>query len=356
VLLAGVPAAAAAQDSQFGIGSLGTPERGESIRARTTGGAFTAFDPTSPLADVALVDLRRLTAYGAAMMSYRDVVLDGDEAAARSMRFPTVTVGGPLVGGFVAGGGHSAYLSRSYRILIPDTVVLRGQPEPFTDEYASEGGVSDLRLALATRLAPALAIGASLHTLTGTTRQTRIRRFEDSVSYVPAVQVEDISFSGVGGAASVLLDPGGGVRLAGWFRADARLEYQSADSSGVYDLPLGGGAALLWAPGSRLALAAAFDWRSWGSTGPNAFDTFAWSVGAELGSRERPLRLGARSGNLPFSPGATAPTEFAVAAGTGFVFAGGRAAIDVGVERLTRRGGGLRETVWTALIGFTVRP
>src|SRR2546422_11193132 len=69
-----------------------------------------------------------------------------------------------------------------------------------------------------------------------------------------------------------------------------------------------------------------------------------------------PIRLGVRGGQLPFGPGTKAPTEFAASAGTGRAFAQGRALIDLGVERLERRGGILTERVWTALVGLTVRP
>ncbi|PYO74762.1 MAG: hypothetical protein DMD67_13085, partial [Gemmatimonadetes bacterium] len=51
---------AAAQDSQFGVRGLGTPGRYESVRARSTGGAFTPFDPLSPLTEAPLADLAAL--------------------------------------------------------------------------------------------------------------------------------------------------------------------------------------------------------------------------------------------------------------------------------------------------------
>src|SRR3989442_11633013 len=51
--LAGV-VSLAAQDSQFGIRGLGTPGRFETVRARSTGGAFGPFDPMSPLAEASL--------------------------------------------------------------------------------------------------------------------------------------------------------------------------------------------------------------------------------------------------------------------------------------------------------------
>src|SRR2546421_10157169 len=53
-----------AQDSQFGIRGLGTPGKSESVRARSTGGAFAPFDPFSPLLDASLADVRRITAGG----------------------------------------------------------------------------------------------------------------------------------------------------------------------------------------------------------------------------------------------------------------------------------------------------
>jgi len=76
----------------------------------------------------------------------------------------------------------------------------------------------------------------------------------------------------------------------------------------------------------------------------------------EVGAGLAPFRLGVRGGQLPFGPGATAPTEFGIAAGTGRAFAEGRGIIDFGVERLQRSGGGLEERVWTFLLGLTIRP
>src|SRR5439155_185878 len=43
-----------AQDSQFGIRGLGTPGRFETVRVRSTGGAFGPFDALSPLTEASL--------------------------------------------------------------------------------------------------------------------------------------------------------------------------------------------------------------------------------------------------------------------------------------------------------------
>jgi hypothetical protein len=347
----------AAQDSQFGVAGLGTPERWESVRARTTGGAFAAFDAASPLTDAALADWGRLAAYGSASTSYRTVAVGGEEAELRATRFPTVTVGTPVSSRIVMAGGHAGYLSRSFSLVTRDTIMIRGEPEGLSDEISSVGGVTDLRIAAAVRPHRIIALGASFHLLTGSTRQTMVRRFDDSLTYRATGQVDDVRYDGLGAAGSILLLPGGGLRLAGWIRSDTRLRFESPDSSGTYDLPLAAGGALAWRLTGGIALAGAIDWRDWGGTpGVNSFDTFSWSAGAEVGSPDAPLRFGARGGQLPFGPGAEAPTEFALAAGKGLRFSGGRGVLDVGVERLTREGPGLRETVWTLLIGVTVRP
>ena len=48
LLTASPPVPLSGQDSQFGIRGLGTPGRWESVRARSTGGAFGPFDGLSP--------------------------------------------------------------------------------------------------------------------------------------------------------------------------------------------------------------------------------------------------------------------------------------------------------------------
>ncbi|MGH7699928.1 MAG: hypothetical protein ACREMJ_05360, partial [Gemmatimonadales bacterium] len=263
LLAAGSPGRLAAQDSQFGIAGLGTPERGESVRARATAGAFGLFDPLSPMADAAVVALQRLTASASGATSYRTVELGGETAELRSTRFPALTVGGPVFGRVRAAGGFTAYLGRSYRIETRDSVVLRGEVEPYTDEIASDGGVTDLRVAAALPLTRRLVIGGSLHLLTGSTRATAIRRFDDSLAYRPASYVDELRYEGLGGSASVLLDLGRGLQVAAYVRSDTRLEYRGSGTSGAYDLPVSVGGGAAWRPSDRVALAAAAHRRTW---------------------------------------------------------------------------------------------
>src|SRR5439155_364791 len=87
----------------------------------------------------------------------------------------------------------------------------------------------------------------------------------------------------------------------------------------VDELAFGGG--LRWAPSPSVRLAGTVTRHTWADAGPGAFNTVNWSAGLEVGAGFSPLRVGVRGGQLPFGPGATAPTEVGFAAGTGRAFA-----------------------------------
>jgi hypothetical protein len=348
----------AAQDSQFGIRGLGTPGKWESVRARTTGGAFAPFDAFSPLTDAVLADVRRMSASVTGGTSWRSVDASGTQSSLRGTRFPALVIAGPVTRRIVVGGGFSTYLDRSFGVVINDTITLRGVQQPITDEITSDGAVSDLRFAVAARVHTRLALGLGLHRLTGSTRVIAKRSFADTANYRTTTARDEVAYGGTGGSASLLLDVTSDLRLAGWFRADSKLR---ADVGGrteaENDLPLMYGAGLQWRAGAQATVAGNVNWRNWGAVQsvPNAHDTFNWSLGAEIGSPAAPFRFGLRGGQLPFGVGKT-PTEVGYSAGLGRQFAGGRGRLDFGLERLQRSGTGLDERVWTVLVGLTVRP
>jgi len=349
-------AMAAAQDSQFGIRGLGTPGRWESVRSRSTGGAFGPFDPSSPLMEAPLADIGQLTATAAGGTSNRDVLLGGTTTSLRATRFPVMGVAGPVARRLVVAAGFTTYLDRSWDVTLRDSFLLRGVLQRYTDEITSDGSVADVRLAAASRLSRRIAIGAGLHVLAGSTRMTAQRRFDDS-TFNRVQESAEVRYDGLGVSGSVLIGVAPGLTIAGWARSDNRLRAKVADTTtAITDLPLMAGGGVLFSPSPSARLAAAVAWRSWSKAGAGAFDTWSWSAGAEFGSRRMPIRLGARGGQMPFGPGTKAPTEAAASLGTGRAFAQGRALIDVGLERLERRGGGLTERVWTVLVGLTVRP
>lgn len=355
VLLVGARPARA-QDSQFGIHGLGTPGRWESVRARTTGGAFAAFDAASALADVALADVGALTATAIGASSYRSVSSPGGNANLQSARFPLFTVAGAVSNRVIVGGGFSTYLDNSYEVVTRDSALLRGATVPFTDNIASDGGISDMRVAAAARFGRVLALGLGVHAMTGSARMTALRRFGDSTVYATVRDSQTVRQTGFGLSASALISPSSALSLVAFGRADGHFKTKVDDvTTGENDLPnmIGGAVRVVLSPFARAAGSVA--WRSWSSSGPEASNTINWSAGLELGSTGNALRLGGRGGQLPFGPGGNAPSEWGVAAGLGRTFSGGHGILDFGIERLTRSGSGLHEGVWTALLGLTIR-
>jgi len=359
LLVAEPPNRLSAQDSQFGITGLGTPGKWESVRARSAGGAFAPFDPFSPLTDAALADARRMSASIAGGTSWRSLdPTGGPRSALRATRFPALVIAGPITSRIVVGGGFTTYLDRTFGIRLRDTIDLRGVPQPIADDITSDGAVSDLRLGGAVRVQKRIALGLGFHLLTGSTKVVATRRFADS-TYRTAADSDVVSYSGAGGSASLLVDLSRDLRVSGWWRTDSKLR---ADLGGrtitENDLPVSYGAGVIWRAGGQASIAGTVMWRNWATADPadsNAHDTFNWSVGAEIGSLGTPIRFGARGGQMPFGVGAT-PTEVGYSAGIGRQFSGGRGRLDIGLERLERKGTGMKEGVWTFLIGLTVRP
>jgi len=356
VLTASPPDRLTAQDSQFGIRGLGTPGRWESVRSRSTGGAFAPFDPLSPFSEAALADVPQLTVTAMGSASYRDAEVSGTPSALRATRFPLLNVVGRVHRRLAIAAGYTTYLDRTWDVTLRDSTLLRGTLERYTDEVTSDGSIADLRLAAASRVTRRIALGAGLHLLSGSTRETAERRFDDTTFHTVQQRAE-VRYSGVGVSGSLLLGVAPGLSVTGWVRADRRLRATVADTTSAdTDLPRMAGGGMLFSPSPSVRFGGSVAWRGWARAGAGAFDTWSWSAGAEIGAGHMPLRFGVRGGQLPFGPGPTAPTELAAAAGTGRAFAQGRALLDVGVERLERRGGGLTERVWTALVGITVRP
>jgi len=356
-LLAGWGSTASGQDSQFGIRGLGTPGNFSSVRAWTTGGALAPFDGNSPLTDAALGDITRLTAAATEFASYRSVD-DGTSASTlRSARFPMLTVAGPVFGGLVIGGGFATYLFRSYDVEVPGTVVIRGDSQAIVDHIASNGAVTDLRLAAAWRFSSRLTVGAGFHVLTGSSTLNAIRLFSDSAEYHNATQTDQESYDGIGMSLSVLATPVPSLRISGFLRSDTRLRAEIAGFQNAQnDLPTTVGGGVMWSVTPEVKLAGTLSHADWAVAGGGAYNTTDWALGGEFGRAGLPFRLGVRGGQLPFGPGPTAPTEFGVSAGTGFIFSQGRGIVDLGIERLRRSGGGLNETDWTFLVGISVRP
>ncbi len=169
-------APARAQDSQFGLRGLGTPGRWESVRARSTGGAFAPFDAFSPLLEASIGDVRRVSASATGGESWRTLDFGSESASLRATRFPSFMIVGPIARSLVLSGGFSTYLDKTFGITTRDTIDIRGNPEPVTDAVTSDGAVADLRVALAARVHNRLQLGVAVHGLTGSAVSTTPRR------------------------------------------------------------------------------------------------------------------------------------------------------------------------------------
>jgi hypothetical protein len=355
-LLLGTARVVRAQDSQFSTAGLGTPGRGESVRARSTGGAMAAFDPNSPFIDASLVDLRTTAASAFEGATYRNVTAGGSSTWLQTTRYPVFTIGGPLSRHLILGISFTTYLDQTYDAVTRDSQLVRGTTQPYNNSVASNGGISDIRVATALRLGTRLALGVGLHALTGSARQTATRTYDDTVDYRPIVQTGTVTYTswGVSGSAIIRIAPAAAVAI--FARQDGTLNSHLGDSLVATNrLPASYGGAVLLTPRPSVRLAGSAEWQTWSRVGPGAFNTMSWSAGLELG-RGMPIRLGVRGDQLPFGPGSTAPTETGVAVGTSKSLASGHGVIDVGLERLSRSGSGLQEEVWTLLVGVSIRP
>jgi hypothetical protein len=310
VLTALLPSAVVGQDSPLSIHGLGIPGRFESARARASGGAFAPFDQLSALTDASMAGVARLTATAAGASTYLNDDFNGVSGSRRTARFPLFQVMGSLGYGIVLGGGFTTYLDRSYKVTITDTITLGGSGQAVTDDLASDGGITDVRLAVARRWGR-LSLGAGFHLLAGSTRVYAVRTFSDTSAYRGVSESDEIAYHGVGYSASAVLAINARLAVTGFWRTDTRLASEvGAITTAVNELPQVVGGAIRWAPAPDLNFAGSVLRRSWAvAADSNAYNTTSWSAGAEVRLAGVPLRFGARGGDLPFGPGGRAPSS-----------------------------------------------
>lgn len=377
VLLAGAPAVAAAQSSQFGVRGLGLPGRSLSVHAVATSGAFGLFDPESSLNPAALAAFPALTAVFSGVEDFRHVENPAGTASVRESRFPQMAVGGVLRRYPLALGlGFSNYTSRDFTLATADTILLRDAPVPVNDTVSSRGGLSDLSMGGAYRVQEHWAVGGSFHVLTGTNRVSAHRSFDTTTTagdtlYQASRQSSEISFAGVGVELGTVRSFGPRFAVAAIARSDgrARVDRDSTSVSRV-DLPYTFGLGLRWQLRPKLALASQGLFRTWSGAnsdllaqgGTGADNTFEVAFGGEFTPDvkqpgRKPLRFGVRYGSLPFPLviGEQAH-EFGLSIGSGLHFAQDRAGIDLGVEHVWRSAGAYSERAFLVSVGVTVRP
>jgi hypothetical protein len=366
-----VPATAAiAQNSIYGVRGIGFPSRPLSARARALAGADAYFDRLSAVNPAAAGGHGQVTAAALMTNEFRRYdALSTEVGGLRATRFPLAMVGGRLGGlpfGYMV--SFAEYAERSFDVTQSGTVVLRGQDVAVNDRIVSDGGIADIRGALAWTPGPTLRIGGAVHVISGSTKLRVRREFSDS-AFRSYEQVSDLGFSGFGFSLGATVAPAPGLLVAAGARVDGGLD-ATVDSApaGTVNLPitLGGGVQLTPVPALRVALGA--EWRSWTDARPDldaatsVFNTWKVAGGLEIGgpasgASRMPLRFGARYATLPFAPaGQDQPRELVFAAGTGLPFAGNRATIDAALEHIRRDGAGVAERAWLLTVGVSLRP
>mgnify|MGYP001615802013 CR=1 FL=1 len=359
----------AADDSVFGIRGLGILGRPHSAQSASAGGGFALFDPEGGSNPAALARWRGVSGWAVGSASRRRFDSGTGEATLTSTRFPLVGFATVVGQRLYVGVAISDYLDRTWSVSGVDTLTPRGSPVQVTDKSKSIGGVSDLRFAAAYRLSPALAVGAGVHALTGSTRLEVTREFDDA-TYQGFRDVAVTDFSGFGLSLGAVLTARPNLQVGGTLRINSGLKAKSTSGArATVALPVELGFGAHYTPAPGLVLASSVGYAPWsraadalGAAGA-ARARSVWSVGAgvdveaiRLGSSRIPLRLGYRWRQLPFPVGGAALGEHAFSGGFGLVLAGGRTTLDAGVEKGTRAAGAQSESFTTGFVGITVRP
>lgn len=352
----------AAQNSVYGVQGVGFPGRAVSAESRGLGGGNAAFDPGSALNPATAAGYSGVRAsMSAATAVRRYTAYDSTITGLVETRFPLTMVGGRITGTPLSFAVSAApYLERSFDFQTTGTAVLRGDTVTVTDRVSSDGGMSDLRGALAFRVRGMIALGAAVHVLAGSSK-LRVQREFSSSEYRPFSQQSDLTFTGAGVSIGAVASLAPGLQLAGALRTDTRLRTTQENFPTVsVNLPVTATGGVWLQPVPRLLWSTTAQWRSW-STAQNdlgssvtAFDTWDVASGLELG-RTRPLRLGVRYATLPFSARPQQAHDVTLSAGTGLRFAQ-RVYADLAVEHSTRSGAGANERVWYFAVGIAVVP
>ena len=371
LVLAVCPAALVAQSSQFGVRGLGGAGRPLSARAFATGGAFGMFDVESSINPASLGRAVALSASFNALEDFRHVENPAGIESLRDIRFPHLTVVGPIRKyPAVLGVSFSNYTSRDFTLVSASMVDLRGAPVPITDTLSSRGGLSDLRFGGAYRSGDAWVIGGGLHVITGSERLRSSRVFAD-VTFRPTSQTTELSYAGVGLSLGVIRNFGPTFSLAATVRSDGKANVdRDSTRVGTVDLPYAFGFGMRWRTRPKLELAGDVIARTWSGAnsdllaagGTGSDNTVEASFGGEFTPDPRsptknPIRFGARYGTLPFTlVTGEQPHELGVSIGSGVRFAQQRAGVDIGLEHVWRSQGVYKERAFLLNVAVTVRP
>ncbi|MEX2569785.1 MAG: hypothetical protein WD737_00670 [Gemmatimonadota bacterium] len=296
--------------------------------------------------------------------------LAGDESDGSTARLPLLLAAFPAGERLVLMAGYGGFLDQNWHLERPDTLVRGADTLSIVDRATSEGGVARLRLAATYAVAEGLGLGLATDFYSGEVERALGRVFPED--FVTERSSSTWRYSGIGVTGGVHWTASEASALALSVTYGGSLDASATRGSAndtSYDLPLivQGGASARVGQATLVALGA--NWSGWSSLDDalaadgGARDTWSAHAGAEwdaitIAGRNVPLRLGARTGALPFrwsEEGDGWADERALTGGLGLLLGGGAVRSDLSLEFGSRgaEAGGLDESFWR--FGFSVR-
>ena len=360
----------------IGLQGYGYPPGQLTVRAATSGGGLAEFDQAAPLNPAALMNWGVAGAYIQYAPERRTTTIDGTAVTTTVSRFPVFAIGLPAGLKYSFGISSSTLLERNYSTQLSTRQLIRRDSVTTSTATTARGALNDVRFGGAMQVTSWLRAGAALHVLTGENRVRNVRSIApdsgarvDTVTYGSITENSTSTFSGTALSFGVDIAPTKNFSVAGSARLGFGLRAELNDStSRRADAPSRAGIAARWEV-ARSNLTARYNWEGWssmkklGAESNGVFDTQEYGVGAELpGPKIRGgqmlVRIGVRRRDLPYGVAGVQPTEDLLGGGFGFPLGFGRAQVDLGVERATRKVSSLPNVSERGLIysfGFRLR-
>ena len=349
---------------------FGYPLGGLSARSVANGGAGAEFDGFSARNPASAVTGTRSGLHFQYDPEFRQVQLGSARDNTVTPRFSALGLILPVKNrGAISLTAHSL-LDRTWQTKVRSFERLGADSVDYTETNKSSGALNETRLAFA--FAPVegkIAVGAALHLVTGENRLTLRREFDDSLRYGTLARTLTLAYSGTGVSAGVIVRPVTWFSFAASARQGGTINLRVVDTLRTKaNVPNRMGFAAKFDAIPGVSLMASADHVGWsrmnglGSTQATAQDAWEYGVGADF-TTARTRRTtnwvysaGYRTRDLPFAAAGKAVQEKLVTGGMGAPLSGGRATIDLAVQRATRSGGSASERAWMFSVGLTVRP
>ena len=354
---------------------FGYPPGQLTVRAATSGGGLGEFDQAATLNPAALMNWGVAGAYIQYSPERRSTSVGGVSAKTTVARFPVFAIGLPAGARYTFGISASTLLERNFSTSVAARQLIRSDSVTTTSNTDARGALNIVQFGGAMQVTRWLRFGSAIGVVTGENRVKTVRSIVadtgvrvDTVSYGTITEQGTATFGGTAWSFGVDVAPTKKLSLAASGRLGFRMRADLNDSTRRNaDVPNRAGAAVRWEIGGS-NLAARYNWEGWsamkglGGTSP-VFDTREFGVGAEVPGPKVPggqmlIRIGARSRNLPYGVSGRQPDENIVGGGLGFPIGFGRAQLDLGLERASRKVPGLdgvKENGMIVSFGFRLR-